>query len=61
MPEMNGYTASGLIHESKPEIPIIAQTAYMDDKIKAMESGCSGFLIKPFDRKSFLSALREFL
>lgn len=49
MPVMNGYEATRLIKELKPEIPIIAQTAYAlaGDSIKAREAGCDYYLAKP--------------
>jgi CheY-like chemotaxis protein len=61
MPVMNGYTAIKLIRETIPSIPIIAQTAYADDLEKAIESGCSGYISKPFDKKGLLRVLNEFL
>jgi PAS domain S-box-containing protein len=61
MPVMDGYTAVKLIREKNAEIPIIAQTAYADDREKAMECGCSGFISKPFDRKSLFKVLSEFI
>ena len=61
MPVMDGYTAVKLIREKNAEVPIIAQTAYADDREKAMECGCSGFISKPFDRKSLFKVLSEFI
>jgi PAS domain S-box-containing protein len=61
MPVMDGYTAVKLIREKNTEIPIIAQTAYADDREKAIECGCSGFISKPFDKKSLFKALSEFI
>jgi CheY-like chemotaxis protein len=61
MPEMDGYTAVKIIRETNIGIPIIAQTAYAEDMEKAMESGCSGFIAKPFDKKSLLNVLSEFV
>jgi CheY-like chemotaxis protein len=58
---MDGYTAVKLIREKNAEVPIIAQTAYADDREKAMECGCSGFISKPFDRKSLFKVLSEFI
>jgi CheY-like chemotaxis protein len=59
MPIMDGYTAVKLIREKLPDIPIIAQTAYADDKTKAMEFGCSGFITKPFDKKSLIKIMTD--
>jgi CheY-like chemotaxis protein/two-component sensor histidine kinase len=61
MPVMDGYTAVKIIREKNPEIPIIAQTAYADDKEKAIECGCSGFISKPFDKKGLFKVLNEFI
>jgi PAS domain S-box-containing protein len=61
MPVMDGYTAVKLIREKNTSVPIIAQTAYVDDKEKAIECGCSGFISKPFDKKSLFKVLREFI
>ena len=61
MPEMDGYTAVKLIREANIKIPIIAQTAYADDKEKAIEYGCSSLISKPFDKKTLLKAMSEFI
>lgn len=61
MPVMDGYTAVKLIREKNSKIPIIAQTAYADDREKAFECGCSGFISKPFDKKGLFKVLREFI
>jgi PAS domain S-box-containing protein len=61
MPQMDGYTAAKLIREANISIPIIAQTAYADDMDKAIESGCSGFIAKPFNKRSLLYKIREFI
>jgi PAS domain S-box-containing protein len=61
MPEMDGYTAVKLIREANISIPIIAQTAYADDMDKAIESGCSGFISKPFDKKGLLHKISEYI
>ena len=61
MPVMDGYTATKLIREINTKIPIIAQTAYADDKEKAFEYGCSGFISKPFNKKSLLDIISDFI
>ena len=61
MPVMDGYTAVKLIREANIKIPIVAQTAYADDKFRAIECGCNGFISKPFDRKSLIRVLCEFI
>ncbi|HVN57731.1 MAG TPA: response regulator [Bacteroidales bacterium] len=61
MPVMNGLTATRIIREKKPAVPIIALTAYTDDKEKAMESGCSSFIAKPFDKRRLLEVLKDYI
>jgi PAS domain S-box-containing protein len=61
MPLMDGYEATRQILEERPDVKILAQTAYADDEIKAMESGCSGFISKPFIKDRFISLVREYL
>ena len=61
MPVMDGFTAVKLIREKNITIPIIAQTAYIDDRHQALEFGCSGFISKPFDKKGLLKVLQEFI
>lgn len=61
MPIMDGYEATRQILEKQPEARILAQTAYADDEIKAIESGCMGFISKPFVKDRFVSLVREYL
>jgi len=61
MPVMDGYAAVKLIREKDLLIPIIAQTAYADDKDKALSTGCSAFISKPFDKKGLLRVLSDFI
>jgi CheY-like chemotaxis protein len=61
MPEMDGYTAIKLIREANITVPIVAQTAYADDRDDAMEAGCDGFISKPFDKKGLLFKISEFI
>ncbi|WP_109300274.1 transporter substrate-binding domain-containing protein [Aquimarina sp. AU474] len=53
MPVMDGYTATKRIKKIRPELPIIAQTAYSteEDIQKALDAGCDDFVSKPVDRK----------
>ncbi|HEY5470636.1 MAG TPA: ATP-binding protein, partial [Bacteroidales bacterium] len=61
MPVMDGYTAIKLIRQTNSVIPIIAQTAYFDDKEPALEAGASGFISKPFDKKGLLKIIHKFI
>jgi PAS domain S-box-containing protein len=58
MPTMNGLKATANIKAFRPDVPIIAITAYAQtgDKYKMLEAGCDAYLAKPF-RLSELNAL----
>jgi PAS domain S-box-containing protein len=61
MPVMDGYEAARQILEEQPGAKILAQTAYADDEVKALESGCMGFISKPFVKDRFVSLVKEYL
>jgi PAS domain S-box-containing protein len=61
MPLMDGYEAARQILEEQPGAKILAQTAYADDEVKALESGCMGFISKPFVKDRFVSLVKEYL
>jgi PAS domain S-box-containing protein len=63
MPVMDGFEATKSIKEFRPDLPVIAQTAYVRDvdKSKAIACGCSDFLSKPFKKEELLSMIREHL
>jgi PAS domain S-box-containing protein len=61
MPLLDGYEATKQILEQSPHIKIIAQTAYSDDKEKALELGCTSFISKPFDKHRLMSMVKEYL
>ena len=61
MPKMDGYQATKQIKKLKPDLSVIAQTAYSteSDKNKAFACGCSDFISKPFKRELLLSKINE--
>ncbi|MCA1757812.1 MAG: PAS domain S-box protein [Bacteroidales bacterium] len=63
MPEMNGLEAAALIKAEKPELPIIAQTAYAsyNDRERSQQSGCDDYIEKPIRRPLLFSKLNKFL
>ncbi len=52
MPELNGIEAVKMIREFNPEVPIIAQTAFVmaEEKEESIRAGCTYFVTKPLDR-----------
>ena len=61
MPIMNGYEATRQIRQIKPNLPIIAQTAYTDgiDKKNAFACGCTDFISKPINKELFISKINK--
>ncbi len=49
MPVMDGYTATRLIREIDPAIPVIAQTAYamVEDIIRIKSAPFADYIVKP--------------
>ena len=63
MPVMDGYEAARLLKESRPDLPIIAQTAYAlgGDMEKAIAAGCDDYIAKPLNKTSLIKSLNKFL
>ncbi len=57
MPIMDGNEATRRLRELRPDLPVIAQTAYAsdEDQARAYSSGCSDFISKPFGREQLIS------
>ncbi|HLO58895.1 MAG TPA: ATP-binding protein [Bacteroidales bacterium] len=62
MPVINGYDATRAIKKDHT-IPILATTSYSlpDDREKAIEAGCDGFIMKPINQQKLLDELSRFL
>ncbi len=63
MPVMNGFDATKHIKVYRPELPVIAQTAYTspEDQHKAQSVGCDDFVGKPIDRETLINLLHKYL
>jgi hypothetical protein len=63
LPLKDGYDTSREIHDIRPDIPIIAQSAfgYKEDIEKALKNGCSAFLVKPFGRDQLIATIKNYL
>ncbi|HEY4786861.1 MAG TPA: ATP-binding protein [Bacteroidales bacterium] len=63
MPVMDGYTAAKLIKEFRPNLPIIAQSAYaMDHEIKQYEDlTFDDYITKPFNREELYLKIMKFI
>lgn len=63
MPLLDGYEATKQIKKIHPKLPIVIQTAYAseEDRQKAKEIGCDGYLSKPIDKKILDEILIQYL
>ncbi|HAH22200.1 MAG TPA: hybrid sensor histidine kinase/response regulator [Prolixibacteraceae bacterium] len=63
MPEMDGLAATKLIKEMRPQLPVIAQTAFAsrEDKENAKSSGFDHYLSKPIVRDLFMEVIGKYL
>lgn len=61
MPTMDGFKAFEEIRKLKPQIPIVAQTAYVlgEDKTKIETYGFDGYLTKPLKKDELLRVVNE--
>ncbi|NJM79851.1 MAG: response regulator [Flavobacterium sp.] len=62
MPIMDGYEATKRIKKIRPQLPVVAQTAYSteEDIKKAIDAGCDDFISKPVDRSLLKPILSRF-
>ncbi len=63
MPIMNGFEATKLIKKLRPDLMIVAQTAYTskEDKEKAFSAGCDDFISKPIDEETLNEIINKHL
>ena len=62
MPEMDGFEATRQVKLLRPELPVIAQTAYSfaEERTKAEQAGCDDYLSKPIKRTALSEAIHKF-
>ncbi len=63
LPKMDGFTATRKIKKIKPELPIVAQTAYAmeSDKAEALKAGCDDYISKPIVEEKLINLLEKYL
>ncbi|MBN2484363.1 MAG: PAS domain S-box protein [Bacteroidales bacterium] len=63
LPGLDGYETTRRIKKIRPEIPVIAQTAFAldEDKQKAYDAGCVDFVAKPINATELLIKIRKHL
>lgn len=59
MPGVNGFDATIAIHSIRPDLKVIAQTAFVHDNEVQLcyASGCSDYISKPIDKNRLLEKL----
>ncbi len=60
VPDLDGYEVAMLLRERLPEVPIVAVTAE-GDRATALGLGCSGFIAKPIEVRTFVATVESFL
>jgi PAS domain S-box-containing protein len=63
MPVVNGYDATKQIKEFCPDLPVLVQTAYVNDadRNKIFECGCSDVICKPIEQEILLFKIRQLI
>jgi CheY-like chemotaxis protein len=63
LPDMEGHEAIRQIKQIKPDLKIIAQTAYAahNDRQKAIDAGCIDYISKPLKRNELLAIIKKHL
>jgi PAS domain S-box-containing protein len=63
MPLINGYECTRVIKEERPELPVVAQTAYAmsGEREISKQAGCSDYLSKPIKVSELLDTLAKHL
>jgi len=63
MPVLNGFIATKKIRKFRPNLPIIAQTAYstIEEKEEAMNIGCNDFISKPIEKDVLMNVMNNYL
>jgi PAS domain S-box-containing protein len=63
MPILDGIEATKLIKEFKPNLPIIAQTAYVlkNERTTCIDAGCNDYMSKPVTAQKLLEAIQRLL
>ena len=63
MPEMNGYEATKIIKQNRPELIVVAQTAHAvsGDREKALQAKCDDYITKPIIQNELIGIIKKSL
>lgn len=63
LPKLDGYEATKQIKVFRPDLPIIAQTAYVmsNEKGKVLQAGCDDLITKPIRLNILISTVAKYI
>ncbi len=63
LPDASGWDLVKEIKQRRPELPVLAQTAYamQSDRIRSEEAGCDGYISKPIRRTELFQVIEKIL
>jgi len=63
MPVMNGFDALKIIRNQRPDLPVIAQTAYalVDDKDRIIQAGFDDYITKPIQKDLLIDIIGKYM
>lgn len=63
MPRMDGFEATRIIKARKPDLPVIALTAFglSKDKVRAKDAGCDALLTKPVNKSRLFDVVVKYI
>lgn len=63
LPDIDGYTATGQIKQFRPNLPVVAQTAYAmsGERDRSLEFGCDDYLSKPIIPEKLFSTISNLI
>ncbi len=63
LPDADGYDLALEFKKIKPDLPIIAQTAYalQSELNKSIESGCDDYITKPLDSEALFDKINKLI
>jgi len=63
LPDIDGFITTRKIKDLRPNLPVIAQTAYAmyNDKELCLENGCDDYISKPLNRNLLFDILNKYL
>ncbi|MBN1159450.1 MAG: response regulator [Bacteroidales bacterium] len=63
LPDVDGYIATREIKKLRPDIPVIAQTAYamVQEREKCLQAGCDNYISKPFDPDKLIRIVERYI